>query len=102
MFNGTFIKMSPKRAEVRLDTPVPVFTNLELLLSAEGKRIDGSLHCKVESAVADTNKRFLVHFTSLSPAVETFIRNVVGQAIESKTDRARQSELHFAERSQSQ
>ena len=102
MFKGTFIKMSPKRAEVRLDTPVPVFTSLELLLSAEGKRIDGSVHCKVESAVADTSKRFLVHFTSMSPAVETYIRNLVGQAVESKADRSRRPAVHLAERSQSQ
>jgi hypothetical protein len=102
MFKGTFIKMSSKRAEVRLETPVPVFGNLELLLTIEGKRIDGSLHCKVESAVADTTKRFLVHFTSMSPAVETFIRNLVGQAIESKDDRARRSAVHLAERSRSQ
>ena len=102
MFKGSFIKMSPKWAEVRLDTPVPVFGNLELLLTVEGKRIDGSLHCKVESAVADTTKRFLVHFTSMSLAVETFIRNLVGQAIESKDDRARRSAVHLAERSRSQ
>jgi len=101
MFKGTFIKMSPKRAEVRLETPVPVFGNLELLITMEGKRIDGSLHCKVESAVADTTKRFLVHFTSMSPAVETFIRNLVGQAIESKEDRTKRSAVPLAERSQS-
>jgi hypothetical protein len=101
MFKGSFIKMSPKRAEVRLDTSVPVFANLELLLTIEGKRIDGSLHCKVENAVADTTKRFLVHFTSMSPAVETFIRNLIGQAIEGKGDRARRLAVPSGERSQS-
>jgi Ca2+-binding EF-hand superfamily protein len=50
----------------------------------------------------DGTKRFLVHFTSMSPAVETFIRNLVGQAIESKDDRARRSAVHLAERSRSQ
>jgi hypothetical protein len=59
---------------------VPVFSNLELLLTVEGKRIDGLFHCKVESTVTDTNKRFLVHFTSMSPSVETFIRSLVGRA----------------------
>jgi adenylate cyclase len=101
MFKGTFIKMSPKRAEVRLDAPVPVFGNLELLLTIEGKRIDGSLHCKVESAVADTTKRFLVHFTSMSPAVERFIRNRVGDVIENKVDHAGRPGMSLAERSKS-
>jgi adenylate cyclase len=85
MFKGSLTKLSPKRAEVRLETPVAIFSNLEMLLTnTEGKRVDGSLHCKVASAVADSNRRFLVHFTSMSPAVEMFIRNVVGKAVEGK------------------
>ena len=85
MLKGSLTKLSPKRAEVRLESPVPIFSNLEMLLtSTEGKRLYGSLHCKVANAVADSNKRFLVHFTSMSPAVETFIRSVVGNAAESK------------------
>jgi PAS domain S-box-containing protein len=85
MFKGSLTKLSPKRAEVRLESPVAIFSDLEMLLtSTEGKRIDGSLHCKVASTVADSSRRFLVHFTSMSPAVETFIRSVVGKAVESK------------------
>ena len=90
IFKGSLTKVSSKRAEVRLESPVPIFSNLEMLLTGtEGKRVDGSLQCKVASAVADSNKRFLVHFTSMSPAVETFIRDLVGKALESKAgDRA--------------
>jgi hypothetical protein len=73
-----------------------------LLVGAEGKRIDGSLHCKVESAVADTSKGFLVHFTSMSPAVETFIRSLVGQGMESTgSDRTKRS-VRLSERTQIQ
>jgi adenylate cyclase len=105
MLKGSLTRLSSKRAEVRLDSPVSMFTNLELLVTgADGKRIDGSLHCKVASAVADANKRFLVHFASMSPGVEAFIHSVVGQTIESKAgDRApRRSAVSTAERLRSQ
>jgi PAS domain S-box-containing protein len=85
MLKGSLTKLSSKRAEVRLESPVPIFSNLEMLVTgSDGKRIDGSLHCKVASAVADSNKRFLVYFTSMSPPVETFIRNVMEKPVESK------------------
>jgi len=85
MFKGSLTKLSSRRAEVRLESPVAIFSNLEMLLTnTEGKRIDGSLHCKVASAVGDSNKRFFVHLTSMSPAVEMFIRSVLGDATESK------------------
>jgi PAS domain S-box-containing protein len=105
IFKGSLTKLSSKRAEVRLESPVPIFSNLEMLLTdTEGKRVDGSLQCKVASAVADSNKRFLVHFTSMSPAVETFIRGLVGQTLESKAgDRApRRSAGSIAEHLRSQ
>jgi PAS domain S-box-containing protein len=105
IFKGSLTKLSSKRAEVRLESPVPIFSNLEMLLTGtEGKRVDGSLQCKVASAVADSNKRFLVHFTSMSPAVETFIRGLVGQTLESKAgDRApRRSAGSIAEHLRSQ
>jgi len=105
MFKGSLMKLSSKRAEVRLDSPVPIFSNLEMLLTgSEGERVDGSLQCKVASAVTDSNKRFLVHFTSMSPGVEAFIRSALGQSLESKAgDRAlRRSVGPSAERSRSQ
>jgi PAS domain S-box-containing protein len=89
-FKGRLTKLSAKRAEVSLEAPVSIFSNMEMMLTGgEGKRVEGSLYCKVASAVADSNKRFLVHFTSMSPAVETFVRDLVGNAFESKAgDRA--------------
>jgi adenylate cyclase len=105
MFTGSLMKLSSKRAEVRLESAVPIFSNLEMLLTgSEGERVDGSLQCKVASAVTDSNKRFLVHFTSMSPGVEAFIRSALGQSLESKAgDRAlRRSVGPSAERSRSQ
>jgi hypothetical protein len=105
IFKGSLTKLSFKRAEVRLESPVPIFSNLEMLLTGtDGKRVDGSLQCKVAGAVTDSNKRFLVHFTSMSPAVETFIRDLVGKTPESKAgDRTpRRSVGPIAERLRSQ
>jgi hypothetical protein len=60
-----------------------------LLTGTDGKLVNGSLHCKVASAVADSNKRYLVHFTSIPPVLGTLIRDLVGKALESKVgDRA--------------
>jgi adenylate cyclase len=105
ILKGSLTKLSSKWAEVRLESPVPIFSNLEMLLTGtDGKRVDGSLQCKVASAVAHSNKRFLVHFTSMSPAVETFIRGLVGQTLESKAgDRSpRRSAGSIAEHLRSQ
>ena len=105
MLKGSWTKLSSKRAEVRVESAVPIFSNLEMLVTGtDGKRIDGSLHCKVASAVADSNKRFLVHFTSMSPAVETFIRSLLGKSFEKKAgDRSpRRSAGSIAERVRSQ
>jgi hypothetical protein len=48
-----------------------------LLTGTEGRAVAGSLHCKVVGPVADNDERFSVHFTSMSPEVETFIRGLV-------------------------
>ena len=77
IFKGSLTKLSSKRAEVRLESPVPIFSNLEVLLTgSEGKRVDGSLQCKVAGAVADSNKRFLVHFTSMSTYAPSSPQNI--------------------------
>jgi hypothetical protein len=78
-FKGSLTKLSDKRAEVSLEAPVPIFSNIEILLTGtEGKPVAGSLYCKVVGAAADGNGPFSVDFTSMSPEVETFIRSLVG------------------------
>lgn len=78
-FKGSLTKLSAKRAEMSLQAPVPIFSNMQVLLTGtEGKPVAGSLYCKVIGAAADGHERFSVHFTSMSPEVETFIRSLVG------------------------
>lgn len=82
MFKGRLIRMSSKRAEVRLDTLVPIFSNLELVLTAsEGNRVSGSLFGKVVDVLPDNE--ILLHFTSMSPEIETFIQALLKKSDES-------------------
>jgi len=71
---GSLIRLSAKQAELQLEAPVPIYSNLELVLTGtEGKTLGGSLYCKVVNAMTDGNQGYLVHFTSMSPEIETFI-----------------------------
>lgn len=82
MFEACLTKMSSKRAELRLDTLVPVFSNLELvLMSSEGKRVPGSLFGKVVEVLSDNE--ILLHFTSMSPEIEALIQTLVKKSDES-------------------
>jgi adenylate cyclase len=80
LFKGHLIKLSTKRAEVRLQEAVTPFISLEVrLIGAEGKQLAGSLYCKVVGTATDSSEAVSVHFTSMSPAIETFIRGLLGQ-----------------------
>jgi PAS domain S-box-containing protein len=81
VFRGHFTKLSSRRAEVRLETLVPVFSNLEVTLTdSEGKRVSGSLFCKVVGQLSD--KDMLLQFTSMSPDIEKFIKLLLGKVSE--------------------
>jgi PAS domain S-box-containing protein len=76
-YSGYLTTVSSKQAELHSDTKVSVFSNLEIVLTGrDGKRVSGSLYCKVVGLLSDN--RMLVHFTSMSPEVETFIRALAG------------------------
>jgi PAS domain S-box-containing protein len=82
VLKGTVTKLCSKRAEVCLEAPVPIFSSMEMLLTgSEGEQVAGSLCCKVVGVVADDNKQYSVHFTSMSPEVETFIRGLLGNGL---------------------
>jgi PAS domain S-box-containing protein len=77
-FKGRLMRLSSRRAGLRLDQPVPVFSNLEIMLTGgEGKRVSGSLYCKVVGDLPDNE--VLLHFTSMSPEIERMILNLLGK-----------------------
>jgi len=81
MFQARLTKLSLRRAELRLETPVPVFSNLEVTLTGnDGKQVSGSLFCKVIGQLS--NNGILLHFTSMSPDIEKFIKALLGKSPE--------------------
>jgi PAS domain S-box-containing protein len=71
---GTLTKLSAKRAEVRLEKPVPLFTDLRMrLVGADGKDVPGALYAKVVGVDPGSSDRFSIRFTSSLPEIETFL-----------------------------
>ena len=78
LFEGSLTKLAPQEAEVRLENPVPTFSNLKMhLIGAEGHEIPGALYCKVVGAVSESSNRFSIHFTSKSQEIETLFRDLI-------------------------
>ena len=83
LFEGSLTKLAPQEAEVRLENPVPTFSNLKMhLIGAEGHEIRGALYCKVVGVVSGSSNRFSIHFTSKSQEIETFFRDLVRKPLE--------------------
>lgn len=76
-YKGTFVRLSLKRGEARLEEPVAALTNLEIHLAGSASvEIPGSLYAKVSATPGDKGATALL-FTSMSPEIETFLRESV-------------------------
>jgi hypothetical protein len=74
-YNGTLTKLSRKWAEVLLEKPVPILSNLKMqLLNSSGLEVPGTLYGKVLGAAPESSAGFSIRFTSVSPELETFLR----------------------------
>jgi PAS domain S-box-containing protein len=77
---GTLTRLSLKTAEVRLEKPVPILSNLKIqFVGAEEQDIPGALYAKVVGTIAGDTAVFSVRFTSSSPEIETFLRGLLSQ-----------------------
>ena len=74
MCKGSLTKLSLKEAEARLESPVPILSNLKMVLVTDGQPTPGVLYCKVVEMVSESNAEFSIRFTSISPNVEAFLR----------------------------
>jgi PAS domain S-box-containing protein len=75
-FKGSFTKLSAKQAEARLEKSVPVLSNLKLrLIDEDDHELAGALYGKVVSTGAGGKSEVLIHFTSMSREIETFLGN---------------------------
>ncbi len=80
MFEGSFVKLSAKGAEARLENPVPPLSNLNMnLFDTDGEEIPGTLYAKVVEKLSESSTVFSVRFTSMSPEIETFLHSRLGQ-----------------------
>ena len=90
MFRGRLTKLSSRRGELCPEAPVPVFSNLKVVLTGDdGKPMSGSLFCKVIGQLSHND--ILLHFTSMSPDIEKFIKRLLpkpdeGASIVSQAD----------------
>jgi hypothetical protein len=76
VFTGSFVKLSATGAEVRSDHPVAPWSDLKIRLTGtSGEEIPGDLYAKVVGKPANT--RFSVRFTSIPPAVATFLHGTI-------------------------
>jgi adenylate cyclase len=75
-FGGSFWKLSAKQAEARLEKAVPVLSNLKIrLINEDGQELDGALYGKVVSTGPGGKSEVLIHFTSMSREIETFLNS---------------------------
>jgi hypothetical protein len=73
--NGVLTKLSSKRAEVRLDTTVPVLTDLKMQIVGDaGLELPEPAYCKVEGALPGSDNLLSVRFTSLPHRFEALLR----------------------------
>ena len=75
---GSFVKLSAKGAEIRVENPVEPLSNIKIWLTdINGEEVSGDLYGKVMDKPADSGNCFSVRFTSISPEVETFLQGVL-------------------------
>jgi PAS domain S-box-containing protein len=77
-YRGMLTKLSAKGAEVRLEKPVPTLSDLKMqFVGTDGQDVPGALYAKVVVADPESSKGFSVRFTSSSPEIETFLRELL-------------------------
>jgi adenylate cyclase len=76
--SGELTRLSEKRAQVRLEKPVPVLSDIKIDFPKPDERDDGgTLYAKVVGLDPETSE-FLIRFTSKSPATDAFFHTLSG------------------------
>jgi len=79
--SGALTKLSRKGAEARLESPVDVFSNIEMyFVGKEGESLRGTLYGKVVGLVPGTRTDFSICFTSVPAEIEAFLGELLAQA----------------------
>src|SRR5262249_2526513 len=78
MFRGAFVKLSGKGGEVRGDQAVAPWSEIKMrLLGPNGEEIPGDLYGKVVGQPTESGASFAVRFTSVAPAVVSFLHGLL-------------------------
>lgn len=77
--NGSLCSLSRRGARLRSADELPEMADLRIeILDASGDALPGAFYAKVVSVAADSERMFLVRFTSRSPALEQTLSSVLG------------------------
>jgi hypothetical protein len=78
MFRGACVKLSGKGGEVRGEHPVAPWSEIKMrLMGTNGEEIPGDLYGKVVGKPTKSGASFSVRFTSVAPAVVTFLHGLL-------------------------
>ena len=80
-YQGSLIKLSAKRAEIRLEEPVDVLINLKMNLLTAANEYSGDIFAKVVEKSPDSDTIFLIYFTAIPPDVEMVFQNLVSDKL---------------------
>jgi adenylate cyclase len=78
---AAFVALSPRQAVIEAAGSLPAYTNLLLRLEAEaGEGEVPDFYAKVIRPLAESGHRYVIHFTSVPPAVRARLNRLAGQS----------------------
>jgi adenylate cyclase len=80
---GRLVRLSTLGGEIRFQTPLPPLSNIKLWLTGDdGLELPGDLYAKVMAEPSGEAAASPVHFTSMAPEAEAFLRRCLDSAAE--------------------
>jgi adenylate cyclase len=78
LLSGAFLKLSPKRAEARVESPLPTLSNLKMtIVGADGQEVTGALYGKIMGTLPGGGREVSIRFTSMAPEVKSALRGLI-------------------------
>lgn len=80
MHPATLVAISQRRAVVEVTCPLESYANIMLRLEAEAGDKESELYAKVIYPLDESIRRYLIHFTSVPPAVQGRLQRLIDRA----------------------
>ncbi|MCZ6681409.1 MAG: response regulator [Candidatus Poribacteria bacterium] len=82
VFEGHFVKLSTKEAEVRSENPVALLSNLKMqLIDVNGEVVPGDVYGKVVNQPVEGASCFSIRFTSIPSEVSVFLQERLASCV---------------------